>query len=68
MIIWLFLILALLVMIVPSHFISLSLYKKLVNNGNKYAMAIRVSVFLVSFCLIAFILFLLVINNVMFER
>jgi ABC-type amino acid transport system permease subunit len=63
-----FLLLALLVTIVPSHFIALALYKKLVSTGNKYAMAIRISVFIVSFCMIAFILFLIIINNVRFER
>ena len=68
MIVWLFLLLALMVMIFPSHFISLALYRKMVSNGNKYAMLTRILVFLFCFCLIALILFLLVINNVRFER
>jgi hypothetical protein len=64
----LFLLIALAVVLVPSHLLSLALYKKLVTNGNKYPMLIRASVFLLSAVIIAFVLCLIVIYNVPFGR
>lgn len=63
-----FFVIALVVMILPSHFISLALYRKLQKSGNKNAMGIRVLVFIASFCLIAFLLYFLILNNIRFER
>jgi hypothetical protein len=63
-----FLLIVLIVAILPSHFISLALYRKMAGSGNRYAMLTRVLAFLFSFCLIIFLLYLLVIYNVRFER
>jgi len=58
----------LIVMIIPSHFISLMLYRRLTNNGNKYAMAIRLIVFFLSLAVFAIIIFIVIANNIRFER
>jgi hypothetical protein len=68
MIILVFLFLAFVVIVVSSHFLSLSLYKRLVSNGNKNAMATRIIVFLLSVAVLTFLLVLLIINNFRFER
>jgi uncharacterized BrkB/YihY/UPF0761 family membrane protein len=60
--------LALVAIIVSSHFLSLSLYKKLVSNGDKNAMAMRIIVFILSVAILILLFFLLVVNNLRFER
>lgn len=64
----LFFLVALLVMAVPSHFLSLGLYRRLKKDGNKNALALRIGVFIVTFIVIGAILFFLIINNLRFER
>ncbi|HMK24813.1 MAG TPA: hypothetical protein VK483_02200 [Chitinophagaceae bacterium] len=62
------LVLALIVVLVSSYFISRSAYRKLVSSQNKYALAIAILIFLVSVVILGFLIIELVINNIRIER
>lgn len=62
------LVLALIVSLVSSYFISRAAHKKLKKAGNKYALVVAILIFLVSAVILYFACVKLVINNIHIER